>query len=120
MENLLSQFKKNIISWYPIEEKQKVLEIENSEEVVKELKKKTSEVVSIDLKHISNAPKNEFDYVVLIGILEKLSTENEILKVLNCASKSLKQNGKILLAMKNKFGMKYWSGEKFNSKVLLK
>ena len=117
MENLLSQFKKNIISWYPIEEKQKVLEIENSEEVVKELKKKTSEVVSIDLKHISNAPKNEFDYVVLIGILEKLSTENEILKVLNCASKSLKQNGKILLAMKNKFGMKYWSGEKFNSKV---
>ena len=40
MEVDLSQFKKNIISWYPIEKGKSVLEIGNDEEIVKEIKEK--------------------------------------------------------------------------------
>ena len=114
MEDILSQFEKNIISWYPIEKNKKVLEIENSEEIVNELKTKTSEIKSISLEQICDAPENDFDYVVLIGTFEKLSSKEEILNLLNFAKKSLNKDGKILLAMKNKFGMKYWTGESIN------
>lgn len=113
MEVNLSQFKKNIISWYPIEKGQSVLEIGNDEEIVKELKEKTEKNSSISVEDILNQKSNneKYDYVVLIGIFEKLSNKQEIIKVLEFSKKALKENGKILLAMKNKFGMKYWAGD---------
>ena len=115
MKDILSQFEKNIISWYPIERNKKVLEIENSEEIVNELKNKTSEIKSISLEQICDANENNFDYVVLIGTFEKLNSEEEILNLLDFSKKSLKKDGKILLAMQNKFGMKYWTGESINN-----
>lgn len=113
MEVNLSQFKKNIISWYPIEKGQSVLEIGNDDEIVKELKEKTEKNSSISVEDILNQKNNneKYDYVVLIGIFEKLSNKQEIIKVLEFSKKALKENGKILLAMKNKFGMKYWAGD---------
>ncbi len=114
MEVDLSQFKKNIISWYPIEKNQTVLEIENDKEIVTELKEKTEKLSSIlinDILNKKNIELEKYDYVVLIGTFEKLSNKQEIIKILEFSKKVLKENGKILLAMKNKFGMKYWAGD---------
>lgn len=113
MEVDLSQFKKNIISWYPIEKGKSVLEIGNDEEIVKEIKEKTEKYTSISVENILKQKNSneKYDYIVLIGIFEKLSNKQEIIKVLELSKRILKENGKILLAMKNKFGMKYWAGD---------
>ena len=119
MEIDLSQFKKNIISWYPIRNNQTVLEIGNSDEIVDELNKKTMGITSLKIEEalIGNSIKDKYDFVVLIGIFEKLDNEKEILKILEFSKSVLKEDGKILLAMQNKFGMKYWTGEKLNKSL---
>ena len=107
----LLKFKKNIISWYPIEAKDTVLQVGEDEEIHKELLKKTSKVVVIE-KIDEFEMKANFDYVTLIGNFEKLQTEKEIVDLIAFAKSCLTRDGRILIAMKNKFGMKYWTGEK--------
>lgn len=111
MENSLLKFKKNIISWYPIEKKDTVLQVGEDEEIHKELLKKTNNVVVIE-KINEFEMKANFDYVTLIGRFENLTTEKEIIDLIAFAKDCLTRDGKILIAMKNKFGMKYWTGEK--------
>ena len=114
MENDLLKIKKNIISWYPIEPNAKVLQIGNDEEINKELLKKTSNVLI--LEDISEFEiKAKFDYVVLIGCFEKIESRDNITKLISFSDTLLERDGKILLAMKNKFGMKYFAGEKLDN-----
>lgn len=114
MEINLSEFKKNIISWYPINENQTILQIGKNTEIMEELKTKTSHITVLeDFKKQEISYK--FDFVIIVGTLEKLSTELEIMELLEFSKKALNDDGKILLAMQNKFGMKYWSGEKLNA-----
>lgn len=111
MEKELLKFKKNIISWYPIEKDDTVLQIGEDEEIHKEILRKTNKVVVI--KNIDELKNNDkFNYVTLIGAFENVQKETEIINLIKDADKSLAENGKILIAMKNKFGMKYWTGEK--------
>lgn len=104
----LIEFKKNIIAWYPIQKDSSVLQVGKDNEILEELKTKTSKVTTIE--NISEA-KESYDYITLIGAFENL--ENiEVLEILKLAKEHLTENGKLLIAMKNKFGMKYWAGEK--------
>jgi GT2 family glycosyltransferase len=113
MEVNLSEFKKNIISWYPIKENSTVLQIGNNEEILSELKSKTNNVTLLEsIENIDNEAK--FDYIVLIGNVEKIESEEQIIEVLNFSKNILSKDGKILLAMDNKYGMKYWTGEQFD------
>ncbi|HDL78977.1 MAG TPA: class I SAM-dependent methyltransferase, partial [Bacteroidetes bacterium] len=61
----------------------------------------------------------EYDLVSLIGVLEYstlyhpnnlFSREEKIIDVLKRAFNSLNKNGKLVLAIENKFGLKYWAG----------
>ena len=116
MEDNLLEFKKNIISWYPIEKKDSVLQIGEDKEIFKELSKKSDKVMVLeDINEVKMEAK--FDYVTLIGNFENLETENEIIGLLKYAKNCLSKDGKILLAMQNKFGMKYWAGEKANKNL---
>lgn len=60
------------------------------------------------------APNQLFDKVLLIGVLEYASisddSENPWLRLLQDARAYLKPNGKLLLAIENRFGLKYWCG----------
>ena len=106
----LSEFKKNIISWYPIKKDQKVLEVMPEKEITEELKKKSNNVISIDNLQNQNFG-DKFDFVTLIGTFEKLNTKQDIEEVLEFSKNNIKENGKILLAIPNKYGMKYWAGD---------
>ena len=109
MEELL-EFKKNIISWYPIKKEDNVLQFGKDNYITQELMLKTNNVtVTENISEITD----KFDYITLIGTFEKLSLD-EIKDLLECAKEVLKENGKILLAMKNKFSMKYWAGDRIN------
>ena len=111
MREELTEFKSNIISWYPISKNSKVLQIGKDKEILNELKLKTDNVVVADnLENIEI--KNTFDYITLIGTFDNIIETDEILNILTTAQKMLDKNGKILIAMQNKFGMKYWAGQK--------
>ena len=110
-ENLL-EFKKNIISWYPIEKKDTILQVGKDEEITKILKEKSNNVSLIENIDDDFEIKAKFDYVTLIGSFENLSSEKEIISLLKFAENCLTRDGKILLAMQNKYGMKYWAGDR--------
>lgn len=60
-----------------------------------------------------NLPK-KFDYITLIGVLEYapsyISGENPFETFLKKIAKHLKPNGKIVIAIENQMGLKYWAG----------
>ncbi len=106
----LIEFKKNIIAWYPIAENSSVLQVGKDDEILEVLKSKTSKVANSE--NIFDVKEN-YDYITLIGNFD--NAENiDFTELLKVAKTHLKEDGKILLAMKNKFGMKYWAGERID------
>ncbi|MEB1806661.1 MAG: class I SAM-dependent methyltransferase [Bacillaceae bacterium] len=83
---------------------------------------KTRKNLKVMIADINNYQSDElFDYVTLIGILEyagKFSINrnefnfNPYQTLLENVRKTLRPNGKLLIAIENKFGLKYWSGAK--------
>jgi len=134
----LSDIRGNLIEWIPFAENASVLEIGSGCGAISTyLCKKASRVVGIELskkRSMINAYKNKdcdnleimvgnfdkieikekFDYVTLIGVLEysPLYTkgENPFLEMLNKAKQYLKPDGKIIIAIENKMGLKYLNG----------
>lgn len=78
----------NILNWYPFKENQKIKEIKNIEE--------------IDLCN------EKFDVIILVGIFEKQDIKLE--ELIKKAEKILNENGKILIAVDNKFGIEAFNG----------
>ena len=134
----LTEIRKNIINWYPIEKTASVLEIgAGMGAVTSVLCEKAKKVTCVELSKqrataIANRNKNQdnleiivanlndvkfdekFDYITLIGVFEYAplytNTENPFIDFLTYVKKFLKPNGKILIAIENKFGMKYFAG----------
>ncbi len=111
MEKLL-EFKRNIISWYPIKNGESVLQIGEDEFILEALKEKTDNIKTVEKPSDDDA---RYDYITLIGYFDKLESEEDIRNIIKYSSNHLNKNGKILLAMKNRFGMKYFSGDKYNN-----
>ena len=103
----------NILNWYPFNQKQKVLEIGiKSEELTSFLKQKCSKVQRVSkIDELENIME-KFDIILLIGInnCKKLTLKNLIRKL----ESFLEVDGKILLAVDNKFGLKFWNGNPEN------
>lgn len=122
----LSDVRKNILSWYEFKENSTILELNaNYGEITGLLCKNAKKVISIEsskkvatlIEHRHKNEKNlelvvgdfsqieleeKFDYIVIIGI------SNGVEQVLEYANKNLKEDGTILLAVNNKFGVKSW------------
>lgn len=132
--------RKNIISFYPIESDASVLEVgANFGEITLELCKKAKRVVSVETKKekaeaislrcadIENLEifagelktikiDEKFDYVVALN--EEFNSLEEVDKFLKVVKSKLKLDGKAIIAIDNKFGIKYWSGIKKENGIL--
>lgn len=134
----LSQVRQNILNWYPFKKESSVLEIGAGMGAITEvLCEKVQRVVAVELskqRASAIAKRNQgrenleiivgnlndikfeekFDYITLIGVFEYAIafTEGEepYLTFLNNIKKLLKPDGKILIAIENKFGLKYFLG----------
>ncbi|MBR3133515.1 MAG: hypothetical protein IKG42_05595 [Clostridia bacterium] len=139
IENIFSDFKVNIISWYPFKTNSKILEIgADSAEITAELCQKAEKIISItsskkigqeilnnneDKKNLEIIVGNlediklneKFDYITIIGA-EKLNIK--LKKILEYSKKFLNENGIILLAIDNKLGVKYFSTLKENGEKI--
>lgn len=134
----LSPIRENLLDWYDFAPEGNTLEIGSGCGAISGLLcRKTSRVVGIDLskkRSLINATKNQqynnleimvgnfediqleekFDYVTLIGVLEYsiyyINDERPFEKMLEKAKSFLKPNGKLIIAIENKYGLKYWAG----------
>lgn len=134
----LSPIRENILAWYEFKPDANVLEIGSGCGAITGLLcEKAKRVVGIDLsrkRSLINATKNQkydnleimvgnfedieidekFDYVTLIGVFEYsiyyINDKNPFEKMLEKVKSYLKPDGKLIIAIENKYGMKYWAG----------
>lgn len=134
----LSKVRENLLEWYDFDPRDSVLEIGSGCGAITGLLcEKCARVVGIDLskkRSIINATRNKnhdnleiivgnfedidmnekFDYVTLIGVLEYsiyyISEDHPFETMLKKAKAFLKPGGKLIVAIENKYGLKYWAG----------
>lgn len=134
----LSNVRDNILNWYPFAEDSKVLEIGSGcGAITGMLCSKAKKVVSVELskrRALINYERNKnadnleifvgnlndmtfedkFDYIVLNGVFEyainftdsKTPYETFLLNI----KRFLSENGKVIIAIENKYGLKYFAG----------
>ena len=135
-----SHIRENILSWVPFKGDEKVLEVgAGCGAVTGALCRNAGEVTSIDLSmkrsrinayrhrdqenlkilvgNFQEIEKNlteKYDYITLIGVFEYgeayIQSEDPYVDFLKIISRHLKPDGKIILAIENRLGLKYWAG----------
>ena len=136
----LSPIRHNIINWYPFKANSSCLEIGGGCGAITEaLCKKIDNVKVVELSkrrasinyerhkdyhnleiivgNLNDIKFNEkFDYITLNGVLEYAGaftkTKNPYQDFLKQIKKYLKPNGKLIIAIENRYGLKYFSGAK--------
>lgn len=135
-----SEFRKNIVSWIPFQKKAKILEIGSGcGAITGALAQKGTHVDCVELsrkRSLINANRNknyegitikvgnferiepyldqDYDVITLIGVWEYagvyLTSSEPFGDFLDLLKKHIKPNGKIIIAIENRFGLKYWAG----------
>lgn len=134
----LSDIRENILNWYPFDEEASVLEIgAGCGAITGALCRRANKVVSVELskrratinynrhKDAENLEifvgnlndmsfDEQFDYAVVNGVLEYAESftesENPYVDFIKQISKHIKERGKIIIAIENRFGLKYFAG----------
>ena len=112
---------KNILEWYPFEEEADVLEIYKETSILEKVDKKIN-LKKLELEELkelngqNSRLEGKYDYITLIGTYEYAPTifegEKPYSTFLKVLKNHLKPNGKILLAIDNRLGIKYYTGAK--------
>ena len=136
----LSPIRQNIINWYPFKENATCLEIGGgcgaitgalcdslNEVKVVELSKRRATInyerhknydnLEIIIANLNDIKFNQkFDYITLNGVLEYAGsftkTEQPYQDFLKQVKKYLKPDGKLIIAIENRYGLKYFAGSK--------
>lgn len=135
-----SHIRQNILEWLPITKNDTVLEIGSGCGAITgvlarkskyvhciELSKKRSYInayrnrehdnIRIDVGNFQDIEQNiteKYDYITLIGVFEYaqgyIGGEKPYVSMLSRIAKHLKPQGKIVIAIENRLGLKYWAG----------
>ena len=134
----LSPVRQNILEWYDFDPAAECLEVgAGCGAITGVLSRKVKHVDCVDLAErrcLINAYRNrkcsnvtiyianfnnlkldkKYDYITLIGVLEYAAyytdTDNPFVDFLKNIRGMLKPGGKVLIAIENKYGLKYWNG----------
>ncbi len=136
----MSHIRENIVDWLPIQKTDSVLEIgAGCGAVTGALARKAGRVTCIDLsrkRSLVNAHRHRdydniqilvgnyqdieknlaepYDYVTLIGVFEYaqsyIGTDRPYAEFLRQSARHLKPGGKLVIAIENRLGLKYWAG----------
>lgn len=135
-----SHIRQNILEWLPIEKEHKVLEIGSGcGAITGTLARKAKKVTCIDLSKMRstiNAYRNQeydnvkilvgnfqdieknleetYDYITLIGVFKYsegyIGTKEPYVEMIRRISRHLAPRGKLVIAIENRLGLKYWAG----------
>ena len=99
--------------------------VQNEEEKQKILQNSKRDNLKVKVvQDFENYSDNEYDYVTLIGTLKTFENKIEVKAYrrleffLKLAKKMCKENGKIILVLDNKYGMKSWTTLKANKNII--
>lgn len=134
----ISPIRQNILEWYDFNKEASLLEIGSGCGAITGLFcERLQRVVGIDLskrRSTINAERNnafdnleifvgnfedielkeQFDYVTLIGVLEYgdsyIHSKEPYVEMLRRVKEYVKPDGELIIAIENKFGLKYWAG----------
>lgn len=134
----LSPDRHNLLSWYNFKENSSLLEIgagcgaltglflekelkvtavelsERRANIIRERYRDVKDLEVLDGNINEKDFKGKFDYVTLIGVLEYSGKygkgENPYLEMIKESKKYLKKDGVLIIAIENRFGLKYWRG----------
>lgn len=136
----LSPLRENIVEWIPMRPDAKVLEVGSGcGAITGALSRKAGEVVCVDLSkkrsminayrhadcenvtiHVGNFADiepdlpSDFDYIFLVGVFEYgqsyMSSEKPFEEFLSIIMKHLTEGGRVVIAIENKYGLKYFAG----------
>ncbi|WP_419874603.1 class I SAM-dependent methyltransferase [Candidatus Pristimantibacillus sp. PTI5] len=134
----LSPIRWNLLEWYPFDKEASLLEIgagcgaltglfckQVNQVTAVELSRKRAEIISERCKDHDNLEilvgnmedirfEKKFDFITLIGVLEYagkyISGPQPHKKFIELVRSFLKPNGTLIIAIENKFGLKYWAG----------
>lgn len=122
-----SYLRANIVAWLPIAETDMVCYIGDEKDVIAEkLREMAQEVVCISPDCCVNmADRQKFDYIVCIGHLAEVAREfrrltvaqvqnprEDTISVCKLFQEHLTEKGRLILAVENTFGLKYFAGAK--------
>lgn len=135
---LTTHIRANILNWYPFNKNHEVLEIGSGCGTLTQMlcqkcktvysvegSKRRAEITYERNKEFDNLLvyaaefgkfplEKKFDFVILIGVFEYakmfFNVENPFLYFLKEIKKVLKDTGKVLIAIENRYGLKYWAG----------
>jgi SAM-dependent methyltransferase len=136
----LTPYRYNLLEWFPFKTDSTLLEIgagcggvtgvlceKNKKVIAVELSKKRAEIngyrnserenLEIFVGNMENMVFDQkFDYITLIGVLEYAGkftkASDPYLQFIKNIKKYLKPDGELIIAIENKFGLKYWAGKK--------
>ena len=126
-QNLIHELPKGLINWYEFNKGGKALFVTGGiltrelsqqgikEEVFAEVLQEAELAVSymsveeILAQESSLAQEREFDYILLVGVLECCRNPEELLTILKGI---LKSSGKLLVGTDNRFGIRYFCGDR--------
>jgi SAM-dependent methyltransferase len=134
----LSSDRHNLLSWYNFKENSSLLEIgagcgaitglfldKGLDVTAVELSKRRADIIRTRFRKFKNLEilngdindkefSQKFDYATLIGVLEYAGKygkgEDPFLEMIRDAKKYLKKGGVLIIAIGNRFGLKYWRG----------
>lgn len=91
------------------------VELSKKRSMINAFRNKDKESITITVGNFEDVEfEKKYDYITLIGVLEYsasyLKCEKPFVQMLKKAHSLLKKNGKILLAIENRLGLKYWAG----------
>lgn len=124
----------NILNWYPFTQNSTILYIEKekNKNIRSLLSKKAKSLTILELNEFENSSINElqninivksiveitekYDYIIMLGVLENskeiIKEDDSEVKLMNFVKERLNEQGKILLAVDNRLGVKYIVGNK--------
>lgn len=131
-----SEVRENILNWYPFEGKESFLEIGaecgaltgmlcekvahvvalETDALMNEVnQKRNSQSSNLEIveKKIENLGQRKFDYISLIGTLERYHDYSDVMderEFLKRVKSLLMEQGTLFLAIDNKFALKHWAG----------
>ncbi len=134
----LSDIRENLLEWFPFTKQDDILEIGSGcGAITGLLSRKAKSVTCVELskkRSLINAYRNQdcnnvtiligsfediklqqrFDYITLIGVWEYsglyVKGTDSYLRMIELLKRFLKPQGKIIIAIENKVGLKYWNG----------
>lgn len=115
VDKIIWDMPKGVLNWYDFSAEEKALCIESRESSIKELlQEKCREVICTDkeaslCENFLNQYRDSFDYIVMVDVVEHLANPVQALSKWKAL---LKSNGRLLLGMDNRLGIRYFCGDR--------